>query len=81
MDNIGADGIAELWSIFENKIPKEKPEVAMKFVNFLIESGVNEETLMQLKKEVDDDVLFHAIDNVLEEYTDDYDEEEDNEWL
>ncbi len=78
MDNIEADGIAELWSIFENKIPKEKPEVAMKFVNFLIENSVNEETLMQLKKEVDDDVLFHAIDNVLEEYTDD--EEEDNEW-
>ena len=78
MDNFGADNLAELWGIFENKIPKEKPDVAMKFVNFLIESGVNEETLMQLKKEVDDDVLFHAIDNVLEEYTDD--EEEDNEW-
>mgnify|MGYP000212197490 FL=1 len=50
----------------------------MKFVNFLIENSVTEETLMQVKKEIDDDVLFHAIDNVLEEYTDDYDEEEDN---
>ena len=78
MDNFGADNLAELWGIFENKIPKEKPDVAMKFVNFLIESGVGEETLIQLKKEIDDDVLFHAIDNVLEEYTDD--EEEDNEW-
>ena len=80
MDNFGADGLAELWGIFENKIPKEKPDVAMKFVNFLIESGVGEETLIQLKKEIDDDVLFHAIDNVLEEYTDDDNEEEDDEY-
>ena len=80
MDNFGADNLAELWGIFENKIPKEKPDVAMKFVNFLIESGVGEETLIQLKKEIDDDVLFHAIDNVLEEYTDDDNEEEDDEY-
>lgn len=80
MDNFGADNLAELWGIFENKIPKEKPDVAMKFVNFLIESGVSEETLIQLKKEIDDDVLFHAIDNVLEEYTDDDNEEEDDEY-
>ena len=80
MDNFGADNLAELWGIFENKIPKEKPDVAMKFVNFLIESGVSEETLMQLKKEIDDDILFHAIDNVLEEYTDDDNEEEDDEY-
>ena len=80
MDNFGADNLAELWGIFENKIPKEKPDVAMKFVNFLIESGVSEETLMQLKKEIDDDVLFQAIDNVLEEYTDNDDEEENDEY-
>ena len=80
MDNFGADNLAELWGIFENKIPKEKPDVAMKFVNFLIESGVSEETLIQLKKEIDDDVLFHAIDNVLEEYTDDDNEEENDEY-
>jgi hypothetical protein len=80
LDNFGADNLAELWGIFENKIPKEKPDVAMKFVNFLIESGVGEETLIQLKKEIDDDVLFHAIDNVLEEYTDDDNEEEDDEY-
>ena len=80
MDNFGADNLAELWGIFENKIPKEKPDVAMKFVNFLIESGVSEETLMQLKKEIDDDVLFQAIDNVLEEYTDDDNEEENDEY-
>ena len=80
MDNFGADNLAELWGIFENKIPKEKPDVAMKFVNFLIESGVSEETLMQLKKEIDDDILFHAIDNVLEEYTDDDNEEENDEY-
>ena len=80
MDNFGADNLAELWGIFENKIPKEKPDVAMKFVNFLIESGVGEETLIQLKKEIDDDVLFHAIDNVLEEYTDDDNEEENDEY-
>jgi|TARA_Y100000310_G_scaffold247405_1_gene253000 hypothetical protein len=77
LDNIDADVIAELWDIFEAKIPKEKPEVASKFVNFLIEQGVAEETLRQTQKEHDDDVLFNAINEVLDDYIDD-EEDEDN---
>ena len=66
--------LAELWDIFEKKIPKEKPEVAVKLVNFLIEQGVDESTLRELQNEVGDGVLADAVDEVLEEYVDSYDD-------
>ena len=78
MDAVDAIVLAELWDIFEKKIPKEKPEVAVKLVNFLIEQGVDESTLRELQNEVGDGVLADAVDEVLEEYVDSYDDE-DNE--
>ena len=78
MDTVDAIVLAELWDIFEKKIPKEKPEVAVKLVNFLIEQGVEETTLRELQNEVGDGVLADAVDEVLEEYVDSYDDE-DNE--
>ena len=78
MDTVAAIVLAELWDIFEKKIPKEKPEVAVKLVNFLIEQGVDESTLRELQNEVGDGVLADAVDEVLEEYVDSYDDE-DNE--
>ena len=78
MDTVDAIVLAELWDIFEKKIPKEKPEVAVKLVNFLIEQGVDESTLRELQNEVGDGVLADAVDEVLEEYVDSYDDE-DNE--
>ena len=78
MDTVDAIVLAELWDIFEKKIPKEKPEVAVKLVNFLIEQGVDESTLRELQNEVGDGVLADAVAEVLEEYVDSYDDE-DNE--
>ena len=78
MDTVDAIVLAELWDIFEKKIPKEKPEVAVKLVNFLIEQGVDESTLRELQNEVGDGVLADSVDEVLEEYVDSYDDE-DNE--
>lgn len=78
MDTVDAIVLAELWDIFEKKIPKEKSEVAVKLVNFLIEQGVEETTLRELQNEVGDGVLADAVDEVLEEYVDSYDDE-DNE--
>ena len=77
MDSVDAIVLAELWDIFEKKIPKDKPEVAVRLVNFLIEQGVEETTLRELQNEVGDDPLSTAIDEVLEEYVDDEDEEDD----
>ena len=52
--------------------------MAVKLVNFLIEQGVDESTLRELQNEVGDGVLADAVDEVLEEYVDSYDDE-DNE--
>ena len=76
MDTVDAIVLAELWDIFEKKIPKEKPEVAVKLVNFLIEQGVDESTLRELQNEVGDSPLADAVDEVLEEYVDSYDDED-----
>ena len=77
MDTVDATVIAELWDIFEKKIPKDKPEVAVRLVNFLIEQGVEETTLRELQNEVGDSPLADAVDEVLEEYVDSYDDEDD----
>ena len=76
MDTVDAIVIAELWDIFEKKIPKDKPEVAVRLVNFLIEQGVEEATLRELQNEVGDSPLADAVDEVLEEYVDSYDDED-----
>ena len=80
MDTVDATVIAELWDIFEKKIPKDKPEVAVRFVNFLIEQGVEEQTLKDVQEEVGDDPLSTAIDEVLEEYVDSDEDEPDDDW-
>lgn len=80
MDTIDATVIAELWDVFEKKIPKDKPEVAVRFVNFLIEQGVEEQTLKDVQEEVGDDPLSTAIDEVLEEYVDGDEDEPDDDW-
>mgnify|MGYP001165211432 FL=1 len=80
MDTVDATVIAELWDIFEKKIPKDKPEVAVRFVNFLIEQGVEEQTLKDIQEEVGDDPLSTAIDEVLEEYVDGDEDEPDDDW-
>ena len=80
MDTIEAPVFAELWDVFEKKIPKDKPEVAVRFVNFLIEQGVEEQTLRDIQEEVGDDPLSTAIDEVLEEYVDGDEDEPDDDW-
>jgi hypothetical protein len=80
LDTVEAPVIAELWDIFEKKIPKDKPEVAVRFVNFLIEQGVEEQTLRDIQEEVGDDPLSTAIDEVLEEYVDGDEDEPDDDW-
>ena len=80
MDTVEATVFAELWDIFEKKIPKDKPEVAVRFVNFLIEQGVEEQTLKDIQEEVGDDPLSTAIDEVLEEYVDGDEDETDDDW-
>ena len=80
MDTVEATVFAELWDIFEKKIPKDKPEVAVRFVNFLIEQGVEEQTLRDIQEEVGDDPLSTAIDEVLEEYVDGDEDEPDDDW-
>ncbi len=80
MDTVEATVFAELWDIFEKKIPKDKPEVAVRFVNFLIEQGVEEQTLKDIQEEVGDDPLSTAIDEVLEEYVDGDEDEPDDDW-
>lgn len=80
MDTVDATVIAELWDVFEKKIPKDKPEVAVRFVNFLIEQGVEEQTLKDVQEEVGDDPLSTAIDEVLEEYVDSDEDEPDDDW-
>tara|TARA_E500000178_G_C16879347_1_gene688232 strand:- start:7 stop:249 length:243 start_codon:yes stop_codon:yes gene_type:complete len=80
LDTVDATVIAELWDIFEKKIPKDKPEVAVRFVNFLIEQGVEEQTLKDVQEEVGDDPLSTAIDEVLEEYVDGDEDEPDDDW-
>ena len=80
MDTIEATVFAELWDVFEKKIPKDKPEVAVRFVNFLIEQGVEEQTLRDIQEEVGDDPLSTAIDEVLEEYVDGDEDEPDDDW-
>ena len=80
MDTVDATVIAELWDVFEKKIPKDKPEVAVRFVNFLIEQGVEEQTLKDVQEEVGDDPLSTAIDEVLEEYVDGDEDETDDDW-
>lgn len=80
MDTVDATVIAELWDIFDKKIPKDKPEVAVRFVNFLIEQGVEEQTLKDVQEEVGDDPLSTAIDEVLEEYVDGDEDETDDDW-
>ena len=76
MDTVDAIVLAELWDIFEKKIPKDKPEDAVRLVNFLIEQGVEETTLRELQNEVGDSPLADAVDEVLEEYVDSYDDED-----
>ena len=80
MDTVEATVFAELWDIFEKKIPKDKPEVAVRFVNFLIEQGVEEQTLKDIQEEVGDDPLSTAIDEVLEEHVDGDEDELDDDW-
>ena len=80
MDTVEATVFAELWDIFEKKIPKDKPEVAIRFVNFLIEQGVEEQTLKDIQEEVGDDPLSTAIDEVLEEHVDGDEDELDDDW-
>ncbi len=80
MDTVEATVFAELWDIFEKKIPKDKPEVAVRFINFLIEQGVEEQTLKDIQEEVGDDPLSTAIDEVLEEYVDGDEDEPDDDW-
>tara|TARA_E500000318_G_C3544050_1_gene205838 strand:+ start:1146 stop:1388 length:243 start_codon:yes stop_codon:yes gene_type:complete len=80
LDTVEATVFAELWDIFEKKIPKDKPEVAVRFINFLIEQGVEEQTLKDIQEEVGDDPLSTAIDEVLEEYVDGDEDEPDDDW-
>jgi len=80
LDTIEATVFAELWDVFEKKIPKDKPEVAIRFVNFLIEQGVEEQTLKDIQEEVGDDPLSTAIDEVLEEHVDGDEDEPDDDW-
>jgi len=80
LDTVDATVIAELWDIFEKKIPKDKPEVAIRFVNFLIDNGVEEQTLRDVQHEVGDDPLSTAIDEVLEDYVDGDEDEEEDGW-
>ena len=80
MDTIEPPVLSELWEIFEKKIPKDKDLVALRFVNFLIEQGVEEQTLRDLQHEVGDDPLSTAIDEVLEEGVDHDEDEEDDGW-
>jgi hypothetical protein len=52
----------------------------MRFVNFLIEQGVEEQTLRDLQHELGDDPLSTAIDEALEENVDRAEDEEDDDW-
>ena len=80
MDTVEASVLSELWEIFEKKIPKDKDLVAMRFVNFLIEQGVEEQTLRDVQHEVGDDPLSTAIDEILEEDPDVDEDEENDDW-
>ena len=80
MDTVEASVLSELWEIFEKKIPKDKDLVAIRFVNFLIEQGVEEQTLRDVQHEVGDDPLSTAIDEILEEDPDVDEDEENDDW-
>ena len=80
MDTVEASVLSELWEIFEKKIPKDKDLVAIRFVNFLIEQGVEEQTLRDVQHEVGDDPLSTAIDEILEEDPDVDEDEEKDDW-
>ena len=80
MDTVEASVLSELWEIFEKKIPKDKDLVAMRLVNFLIEQGVEEQTLRDLQHELGDDPLSTAIDEALEENPDVDEDDENDDW-
>lgn len=80
MDTVEASVLSEIWEIFEKKIPKDKDLVAIRFVNFLIEQGVEEQTLRDIQHEVGDDPLSTAIDEILEEHPDVDEDEEKDDW-
>jgi len=80
LDTVEASVLSELWEIFEKKIPKDKDLVAIRFVNFLIEQGVEEQTLRDVQHEVGDDPLSTAIDEILEEDPDVDEDEENDDW-
>ena len=70
------DQIADIWNLFKNYLDKKQPElVAEKFVDLLVDYGVDDLTL---KSSLGNDKLLDAaIQYYLEDDSDDYEEEWD----
>ena len=70
------DQIADIWNLFKNYLDKKQPElVAEKFVDLLVDYGVDDLTL---KSSLGNDKLLDA---AIQYYLEDEDEEDyDQEW-
>jgi len=69
------DQIADIWNLFKNYLDKKQPElVAEKFVDLLVDYGVDDLTL---KSSLGNDKLLDA---AIQYYLEDEDEDDEQEW-
>ena len=69
------DQIADIWNLFKNYLDKKQPElVAEKFVDLLVDYGVDDLTL---KSSLGNDKL---LDVAIQYYLEDEDDEDEQEW-
>jgi hypothetical protein len=69
------DQIADIWNLFKNYLDKKQPElVAEKFVDLLVDYGVDDLTL---KSSLGNDKLLDA---AIQYYLEDEDDEDEQEW-
>ena len=69
------DQIADIWNLFKNYLDKKQPElVAEKFVDLLVDYGVDDLTL---KSSLGNDKLLDA---AIQYYLEDEDNEDEQEW-
>lgn len=69
------DQIADIWNLFKNYLDKKQPElVAEKFVDLLVDYGVDDLTL---KSSLGNDKLLDA---AIQYYLEDDDEDDEQEW-
>ena len=69
------DQIADIWNLFKNYLDKKQPElVAEKFVDLLVDYGVDDLTL---KSSLGNNKLLDA---AIQYYLEDEDDEDEQEW-